>query len=139
MTFPRSSLRRLVPVALTAFLAGAVMPRAAFYTHSHAGGDHVHVHADGAGVHQHTHPHVHPHHEHAWVPASGQPMVEDGDLDGGSHVHWQSPFQRADTDPTPVLVRGEACVVLPRSAPRQPHTDELPPARSRAPPSLLPA
>jgi hypothetical protein len=73
------------------------------------------------------------------VPASGSPMLEDGAPEDGSHAHWQSPFQRATTCPTPVLLRGEACAVLPAVEPRQSPVRDLPPARSRAPPSLLPA
>jgi hypothetical protein len=73
------------------------------------------------------------------MPASGGPMLDDGGDAGGSHVHWQSPFQRATACPTATLLRGEACVAQATAEPREPHADELPPARSRAPPSLLPA
>jgi hypothetical protein len=135
MTFPRSVLRRLTPMAFAAFLAGGLVPRAALYTHSHAGGDHPHVHGD---AHEgHVHPHTHAH--HPVMPVSDGPMLADADSDDGSHVHWQSPFQRATACPTATLLRGEACVAHATAEPREPHADELPPARSRAPPFLLPA
>jgi hypothetical protein len=137
MTFPRSSLRRLTPMAFAVFLAGGLVPRAALYTHHHAGGDHPHVHGDAHEAH--VHPHVHPHPHRTVMPASGGPMLADADSDGGTHVHWQSPFQRATACPTATLLRGEACVAHATAEPREPHTGELPPARSRAPPTLLPA
>jgi hypothetical protein len=137
MMFPRSTLRRLTPAAFAVFLVAGVVPRAALYSHRHAGGDHPHVHGDGHDTHVHSH--AHPHTHRVAAPASGEPMLADAPSDDGTHVHWQSPFQRATACPLPTLLRGESCVVHVAAEPRQPHADELPPARSRAPPSLLPA
>ena len=48
---PRKAIRQLVTVALLAFLAQALLPRATWYAHTHAGGGHEHVHGwDGTRV-----------------------------------------------------------------------------------------
>jgi hypothetical protein len=133
MTISLATLRRLTPMAFAVFLVGGLVPRAALYSHRHAGGDHPHVHGDGHDAH------VHPHTHHVVMPASSGPTLADADPDDGSHVHWQSPFQRATACPIATLLRGEACVAHATAEPCEPHADELPPARSRAPPSLLPA
>jgi hypothetical protein len=143
MMVARSWLRHLTSGVLAAFLAAAVVPRAAFYEHSHADGGHAHVHGESAAVHEHAHPHDHPHpHSHSHPhegTAAGGPLLTPGDPGEGRHTHWQSLFDRATTGPTPVLVRGEACVTVAATEPRRSPADELPPARSRAPPVLLSA
>jgi len=82
--------------ALLPFTLGVGIPRSTLLVHSHAGGDHFHVHGDEIDLadadHRQSHQHLHPS-AHAQSGADA-PAFDDDDHDGGSHTHWQQPFQR---------------------------------------------
>lgn len=114
MTRRRPDPSRLVALVLLTFLAQALLPRASWYAHRHAGGAHEHVHEwDGSRVagssaslhdllpHGHDHGHEHPHghrHDHAHGHDHADHGVAIARVQGSHDEHDPRPATAHDAD-----------------------------------------
>jgi hypothetical protein len=100
--------RQRAPLMLWLYLACAVAPRAALFSHHHDGGDHEHRHAWGADVDD-DHAQDHAEHDDDHEPATdGHPSLEAADHPHhAQHVHTQLPYPLAAPliVPDPLIAR----------------------------------
>ncbi len=136
-------LVRLAPLVAACFVAGVAVPRATYWRHHHAGGEHAHVHEGGPerddhdddhddDHHHHEQPHHHHDHHHDHDDGPGL-HATDG---GADHAHWQHPFLRVDRTRTVVVARIDRIAWLPAIHAGEPAVPARPAQRSRGPPRV---
>jgi hypothetical protein len=124
---------------LGVFLVGGAVPRAGYFFHIHAGGEHFHVHDEsGEAIDEHGHDDA-DHHDHDVLHPYGRSgadevQIEAPDPVARGHWHTQSPFHRVAPTASVTLATSVRVSPVISARPSQHLNRDRAPRRARGPP-----